>query len=67
VPLLVLALVIVVEWAPVYGYLRAAFHHEPLAVSPVMVISFLVVIGVCVAATVVPLRIALRRIERFEF
>jgi ABC-2 type transport system permease protein len=62
-----LAVVIVVESAPVYGYLHAAFRHEPLVVTPWMVGGFLVVVAVCVGATVVPLRIALRKIEGFEF
>ena len=62
-----LALVIVIESVPVYRYLRAAFNDEPLVISPLMIVAFLLVIGVCVAATVVPLRIALRKIEQFEF
>jgi ABC-2 type transport system permease protein len=62
-----LALVIVIESVPVYRYLHAAFNQEPLVISPLMVIAFLLVIGVCVTATVVPLRIALRKIEQFEF
>ena len=62
-----LAVVIVIESAPVYGYLHAAFRHRPLAVSPVMAGSFVAVVAVCLGATVVPLRIALKRIERFEF
>jgi len=62
-----LALVIVIESVPVYRYLRAAFDHEPLRVSALMIAAFVLVIAVCVTATVVPLRVALRRIERFEF
>ncbi|HXY69395.1 MAG TPA: hypothetical protein VEH62_08080, partial [Gemmatimonadales bacterium] len=62
-----LALVIVIESVPVYRYLRAAFDQEPLRISPLMIVAFLLVIGVCVACTVVPLRIALRKIEQFEF
>ncbi len=62
-----LALVIVIESVPVYRYLRTAFDQEPLKVSPVMVLAFLLVIAVCVTATVVPLRVALKRIEQFEF
>ncbi|OYV72254.1 MAG: hypothetical protein B7Z72_05170 [Gemmatimonadetes bacterium 21-71-4] len=62
-----LAVVIVIESAPVYGYLRAAFNHQPIKVSPLMIGAFLIVIGVCAAATAVPLRIALRKIEEFEF
>jgi ABC-2 type transport system permease protein len=62
-----LAVVIVIESVPVYGYLRAAFDHRPLGVSPPMLLAFALAIAVCVAATVVPLRIALKRIEQFEF
>jgi len=62
-----LAVVIVIESAPVYGYLHARFNDEPVTVSPWMIGAFLVVIAVCVAATVVPLKVALRKIEQFEF
>ena len=62
-----LAVVIVIESVPVYGYLRAAFDQQPLHVSPLMLGAFALVIAVCVAATVVPLKIALRKIEQFEF
>ncbi len=62
-----LAVVIVIESVPVYGYLLAAFDHRPLGVSPPMLLAFALAIAVCVAATVVPLRIALKRIEQFEF
>jgi len=62
-----LAVVIVIESVPVYGYLRAAFNQQPLHVSPLMLGAFALVIAVCVAATVVPLKIALRKIEQFEF
>ena len=62
-----LAVVIVIESVPVYGYLRAAFNQQPLHVSPLMLGAFALVIAVCVASTVVPLKIALRKIEQFEF
>ena len=62
-----LAVVIVIESVPVYGYLRAAFNQQPLHISPLMLGAFALVIAVCVGATVVPLRIALRKIEQFEF
>ena len=62
-----LAVVIVIESVPVYRYLRAAFDQEPLRISPLMIAAFLLVIAVCVTATVVPLRVALRKIEQFEF
>ncbi len=62
-----LTLVIVIESVPVYRYLRAAFNEEPLTVTPLMVGAFVLAAAVCIAATVVPLRIALRRMEAFEF
>jgi ABC-2 type transport system permease protein len=62
-----LAIVIVIESVPVYRYLSAAFEHEPLTVTPLMVGSFALAAGVCIAATIVPLKIALRRMEEFEF
>ena len=62
-----LAAVIVIESVPVYGYLRAAFNQQPLHVSPLMLGAFALVIAVCVGATIVPLRIALKKIEQFEF
>ena len=62
-----LAVVIVIESVPVYGYLHAAFNGEPLHVSPLMLGAFALVIAVCVGATLIPLRIALRKIEQFEF
>lgn len=62
-----LAIVIVIESVPVYRYLSAAFSREPLTVTPLMVGSFALAAGVCIAATIVPLRIALRKMEEFEF
>ena len=62
-----LAVVIVVESVPVYGYLRAAFEQRPLVVTPIMVGAFALAAAVCIGATVVSLRVALRRMEAFEF
>jgi ABC-2 type transport system permease protein len=62
-----LAVVIVIESVPVYRYLRSAFDHEPLTVTPLMVGSFALAAAVCLAATIVPLKVALRRIEEYEF
>jgi ABC-2 type transport system permease protein len=62
-----LAIVIVIESIPVYRYLRSAFDHQPLTVTPLMVGSFALAGAVCIAATVIPLRIALKRIEEYEF
>jgi ABC-2 type transport system permease protein len=62
-----LSLVIVIESVPVYRYLSASFNKEPLMVSPLMVISFALAAAVCITATIVPLKIALRKMEEFEF
>ena len=62
-----LTIVIVIESVPVYRYLRAAFEREPLTVSPLMVGSFALAAAVCLAATVVPLKLALRKMESYEF
>jgi ABC-2 type transport system permease protein len=62
-----LAVVIVIESVPVYRYLSAHFNRQELEVSPLMVGSFALAALVCVAATVIPLRIALRKLESYEF
>jgi ABC-2 type transport system permease protein len=62
-----LAAVIVIESVPVYRYLRSAFDREPLVITPLMVGSFVLAGAVCVVATIVPLKVALRRMEEFEF
>ena len=62
-----LAIVILIESVPVYRYLRASFEQRPLEVTPVMVGAFVLAGAVCIAATVIPLKIALRKMEEFEF
>jgi ABC-2 type transport system permease protein len=62
-----LSLVIVIESVPVYRYLSASFNHERLTVTPLMVIAFALAAAVCITATIVPLKIALRKMEEFEF
>ena len=62
-----LAVVIVIEAAPVYTYLHATFLGQPVHVTITMVGAFALVVAVCAAATAVPLRIGLRRMLEFEF
>jgi ABC-2 type transport system permease protein len=62
-----LAIVIVIESVPVYRYLRSAFDREPLTVSPLMIGAFALAGAVCLAATVIPLRVARRKLESYEF
>jgi ABC-2 type transport system permease protein len=62
-----LAVVILIESVPVYRYLYAAYEQRPLEGTPLMVGAFALAAAVCLAATVIPLRIALRKLEEFEF
>ncbi len=62
-----LATVIVIEAVPVYGYLQAIYRRQPVQVDSVMVGAFVAVALICIAATIVPLWVGLRRMEQFEF
>jgi ABC-2 type transport system permease protein len=62
-----LAAVIVIEAIPVFRYLQDAFQGRSLRITPLMVSAFALTAAVCLGATVIPLRLALRRMERFEF
>src|SRR5687768_8858324 len=61
----VIAGVVILEARPVIGYLRARAFGEPT--DPVaMVIGFGLAALLCITATVVPIRVALRRLEAIE-
>lgn len=62
-----LAAVIVIEAVPVYQYLQAVYRGQPVVLSWRMYAAFAAVVLICAAATIVPLRIGLRRMEQFEF
>ncbi len=62
-----LAVVIVVEAVPVYGYLRANYLGHSVGVDATMVASFGTVVVLCALAITVPLRVGLKRIQEFEF
>ncbi|MFQ6046150.1 MAG: hypothetical protein ACE5PT_07315 [Gemmatimonadales bacterium] len=62
-----LAAVIVVEAVPVYTYLRASWVGVPVRMSPVMIGSFAAVVAICGVATVLPLKVGLKKMEGFEF
>ena len=51
----------------VYTYVRSAWEGQPVGVTPVMMVWFAVAAALCTAATIVPLRMALRKMESFEF
>lgn len=62
-----LVLVIMIEAVPVYSYLRASYLGRPVQVDAVMIGAFALVVLVCALATMVPLRVGLRKMEQFEF
>lgn len=63
----VLAAVIIALARPVYTYVRAVQLGLPVRVDAEMVIGFALAAAVCAGATLVPLRLGLRRIESFDF
>jgi ABC-2 type transport system permease protein len=62
-----LAAVIVIEAVPVYTYLRNTYNGLPVRITPAMVASFGAVIVLCTAATVLPLKVGLKKMESFDF
>lgn len=63
----VLAAVIIALARPVYTYVRAVQLGLPVRIDAEMVIGFALAAAVCAGATLVPLRLGLRRIESFDF
>jgi ABC-2 type transport system permease protein len=57
--------VVVLEARPVYGYLSARFYGTPTSPSE-MILGFGAAAILCVVATLVPIRIARRRLEAVE-
>ena len=62
-----LAAVIVLLWQAVYRYVRAVYDHVPVEVDAWMIGCFVGAGLLCALATVIPLRIGLRKMEEFEF
>ena len=60
-----IAVVIVLEARPVYGYLSAQFYGTPASPGE-MVLGFGLAAAVCVVCTLVPIGIAKRRLEAVE-
>jgi len=66
--LCLLAVIIGIEAVPVTNYLRdQRYAQQPVGITPQLVLSGLAVIAVCAAATIIPLRVGLRRIEMMEW
>lgn len=62
-----LALVIVIEAIPTYGYLLAQLQGQPIGISLPMVLAFGAVVAVCLGTMVTSLYVGLRKMESFEF
>jgi ABC-2 type transport system permease protein len=62
-----LASVIVSLWQAVYQYVRAVYEGQPVVIDSWMFFWFAVAAALCATATVVPLRIARKKLETFEF
>jgi ABC-2 type transport system permease protein len=62
-----LAGVIVSLWQAVYQYVRAAYEGQPLIIDSWMFLWFAVAAALCATATIVPLRMARKKLETFEF
>jgi ABC-2 type transport system permease protein len=65
--IVLLGVVLVLEATPVMGYLRAQLSGRNPVPSPWMIGSLLGVLVICVLATLIPLRIGLRRMAQMEF
>jgi ABC-2 type transport system permease protein len=65
--IVLLAAVIVVLARPVMVYVQAVNAGQPVRIDATMVGAFVLAAALCAAATVIPLRIGLRKMESFEF
>jgi ABC-2 type transport system permease protein len=65
--LCLLALVIMIEALPVAAQLRAWQHGQRLEATPALLAAGAAVVVICVAATLVPLRLSARRLELMEW
>ncbi|MGH7671422.1 MAG: putative ABC transporter permease subunit [Gemmatimonadales bacterium] len=65
--IVLLAVVIVVLARPVMVYVQAVNAGRPVRIDAPMVGAFGLAAALCTAATAIPLRLALRKMERFEF
>jgi len=62
-----LALVLMTLASAVYTYVRGTWEGQSVGVTPEMLVLFGVAAALCAAATFIPLRLALRKMESFEF
>jgi len=62
-----LAAVVVSLWQAVHTYVRAVYDGQPVVIDVWMVLWFGVAAVLCILATVIPLRVGLKKMESFEF
>jgi ABC-2 type transport system permease protein len=65
--MILLAVVIMIEAIPVTALLRAGQRGQAMEVTPELVLAGAAVVVVCVSATLLPLRLSARRLERMEW
>ncbi len=66
--LCLLALILVIEAGPVTEYLRdQRYAEQPVGITAELLGSGVAVVLICLAATIIPLRLGLRRIEMMEW
>jgi ABC-2 type transport system permease protein len=65
--LCLLAVVIMIEALPVTAELRAWHRGEQLQATPELLVAGALVMGICLAATLLPLRLSARRLELMEW
>ncbi len=64
---MLLVLVLMIESRPVMQYLRAQLTGRPAIIDAWLIASLALVVVVCLAATFIPLRLGLRKMESMEF
>lgn len=62
-----LGLVIMVEARPVMSYLKAQQEHTSLSLTGDLMLAGLFVLAICLGATIIPLKLGLKRMEEMEF
>jgi ABC-2 type transport system permease protein len=62
-----LAAVIFFLWQAVHAYVRAVYDQQPVTIDAWMLGWFTAAAVICAAATVIPLRVGLKKMEGFEF
>ena len=65
--LCLLAVVIMIEALPVTEQLRAWQRGDQLHPTPALILAGAAVVGICLAATLIPLRLSARRLELMEW